>query len=60
MVQPAAVDGTGADAVETDDVVCCEESVEDEADHAGDTVLSEHVHTVVDADPELDWKCISE
>ena len=58
VVQPAAIDYACVDAVETDDVVCSEEGVEEEPDHSCDTVLSEHVHAVVDADPELDYKVL--
>lgn len=53
MVDPTTFE-ICVDAVETDDVVGGEEGVEDKADHAGDAVLGEHIHTVVDADPELD------
>jgi len=40
-------------AVEADDVVGAEQGIEDEADHAGDAMLSEYVHCVVDADQVL-------
>lgn len=60
VVEPAAGDEAGVDAVETDDPVCGEEGVEDEADHASDAVLSEHVHTVVDADQELDYELLAD
>ncbi len=54
VVEPAAGDDTGADTVKANDVVGCKEAVKDETDHSGKAVFGEHVHTVVDADPELD------
>lgn len=48
--------GTGVDTIETDDSVGGEESVEDETDNATDTVLSEDIEGVVDADEELDYR----
>lgn len=50
----AADAGPRVDAVEPDDVVDAHQRVEDEADHAGQTVLGEDVHAVVDAHPVLD------
>lgn len=41
-------------AAETNDVVSAEEGVEEQADHASDAVLSEHIHRVIDFDPVLD------
>jgi len=41
-------------ATETDDVVGAEEGVEKKTPHASDTVLSEHIHRVIDLDPVLD------
>jgi hypothetical protein len=55
VVEPAAGDDAGVDAVEANDVVGGEEGVEDEPDDAGDAVLGEHIHAVVNADPELDF-----
>jgi hypothetical protein len=52
VVDPAA-SHTSVDTVESDDVVGSEESVEDESNHTGDTVLSEDIHRIVDADPEF-------
>lgn len=43
----------GVHAVEADDVVRGEEGVEDEADHSADSVLSEHVERIIDANEEL-------
>ena len=54
MVEPTAVDRSRGDAVESDDVVGCEEGVEDEADHASYTMLCEDVHTIINTDPEFD------
>ncbi len=52
MVEPATRD-TVIDAIESNNVIGAEESVEEETDHTSDTVLSEHIHTIVDANPEL-------
>lgn len=51
---PATWVESSVHAVETDDVVCSENTVCEETKHAGDTVLSEHVHCVVDSDPVFD------
>ncbi len=62
LVEPAADDDAGVDAVEADDVRCAKQGVEDEADHTGDAVLGENVHGVIDADPVLDcrrWSVMS-
>ena len=45
---------TVVDAVQADDVVCAEETVDEEAPHSGDAVLSEDIEGVIDTDPELD------
>lgn len=52
VVNPAAVGRVHA--VETDDVGCGEDAVEEETDHSSDTVLSEHIESIIDLDPELD------
>jgi hypothetical protein len=54
VVEPATGDDAGADTVKANDVIGSEEGVEDETDDTSDTVLSEHIHAVVNADPELD------
>lgn len=60
VFDPAGGAVVDVDAVEADDVGGAEEGVEDEADHAGDAVLGEDVHAVVDADPVLDCGlCVS-
>lgn len=46
--------GTGVDTIETDDGIGGEESVEDETDDTADTVLSEDIEGIVNADEELD------
>jgi hypothetical protein len=46
--------GTGVDTIETDDGVGGEEGVEDETDDTADSVLSEDIEGVVNADEELD------
>src|SRR5699024_7366365 len=42
------------DTIEPDDFAGSEEAVKDETDHAADTVFSEDVEAVVDANEELD------
>jgi hypothetical protein len=46
------------DTVETDDVGCGKDTVEDETDHSGDTVLSEHIKGIIDLDPEFDCELL--
>lgn len=46
--------GTSVDTVEADDGAGSEEGVEEETDHAADTVLSEDIERVVNLDHELD------
>lgn len=58
MIEPAAVNEAGRHAVEADDVVCSEETVEDQTDHACDTVFGEIVHAVVDADKVLEFGAV--
>lgn len=55
VVDPAACDVARADAVEADDVGCAEEGVGEEPEYAGDAVLGEDVHGVVDAEEIFDW-----
>lgn len=59
VLDPAAVDGAGVYAIQADDVGCGEDAVEEEADHAGDSVLGKHIHGVVNLDPELDCLVVS-
>jgi hypothetical protein len=54
VVDPTSIDETGRHAVQTNDVICSEEAIEEKTNHTCDTVLGEIVHAVVDADPELD------
>lgn len=54
VVEPATSDNSGVDTVEADDVVGAEKGVENETNNTSNTVLSEHIHAIVDADPELD------
>ena len=53
LVDPAARHAV-VHAIEADDVVGAEQAVEEEANHAGDAVLGEYVHCVVDVDEVLD------
>ena len=64
VVGPATDNDARVDAVQTDDVGCAKESVGKETEHTGDTMLSEHVHGIIDSKPILDWgtrlaNCIS-
>lgn len=47
------------DAVETDNVGGGKDAVEDETDHSGNAVLSEHIEGIIDLDPELDCKMLA-
>jgi hypothetical protein len=58
VIQPATVNDTCVDSVETDNVVGCEESVEEKPNHSCDTVLSEYVHAIIDTDPEFDYQML--
>lgn len=58
VVDPSAVNDTVVDAVQTNNVVGSEESVEDEANNTADTVLSEHIERVVDLNEKLDYEGI--
>jgi len=49
---------TVVDAVEADDVVRAEDTVEEETDHSSDTVLSEDIEGIINADPELDCELL--
>ena len=52
VVDEAALD-TVVHAIEADDVVGAEQAIEEEANHAGDAVLGEYVHCVVNVDEVL-------
>jgi hypothetical protein len=56
-------DGTACNTVvytvESNDVVCTKNAVEEESNHTGDSVLSEHIEGIVNLDPELDCKMVS-
>jgi hypothetical protein len=45
---------TVVDAVEADDVVRAEDTVEEETNHSSDAVLSEDIEGIINADPEFD------
>lgn len=53
VVEPAAGNNAGVDTIKTDYIVCGKESIEDESNDTGHAVLSQHIHRVIDADPEL-------
>lgn len=54
VVDPAALDDARVDPVQADDVGRAEEGVGHQAQHAGDAVLGEDVHGVVDVEPVFD------
>ena len=56
MVEPAAVYDAGGNAVKSDYVVGGEEAIEEETDHACNSMFNQVIHRVVDADPEFDCK----
>lgn len=59
LCDPATGEEASVDTVEANDVGGTEETVEDETDNSSDTVLSEHIHSIIDLDPELDCEGIS-
>lgn len=60
VIEPATVDDAGVDTIEADDIIGGEEGVEDETDHAGDAVFSEHVHTIINYIPGLHLRASEE
>lgn len=52
-VEPSSCD-LHVDTIHADNVISTEDSVKDEADHAGDAVLREHIHSIVNAEVVLD------
>lgn len=59
VVNPAAWERAVVDTIEADDVRGAKECVEDETDHASDTVLGENIHSIINADPVLDYRNVS-
>lgn len=55
-VDEATGDDAGIDSIQSDNVIGTKERIEDEADHAGETVFCHHVHTIINVNPELDCK----
>ena len=55
VVDPAAIDDAGIDPIKANDIVGCKKTIEDETDHASDTVLREDVHAVINTNPELNY-----
>lgn len=53
VLDPATLDRV--DAVETDNILGGENTVEEETDHSSDAVLSEHIEGIINFDPELDY-----
>ena len=54
VVDEAASDEAGVDAVEADDVVGAEEGVEEEADHASNSMFRKNIERIVDSEEILD------
>jgi hypothetical protein len=48
---------TVVDTIETDNVRGSKDAVEEETDHTSNTVLSEHIHSIINTNPELDFGC---
>ena len=61
---PSTGDGTSrqcvVDTVETNNVPGTKDAVEEKTPHSSDTVLGEDIEGIVDLDPELDCKDVSE
>jgi len=57
LVQKASID-TVVNSVETDNVVGTKETIENETNHACNTVLCENVHGIIDVDHVLDLGCV--
>lgn len=55
-----ATNGSAVHSIESNDATAREKGVENEANHATDTVFGEDVEGVVDADEELDCKSLLE
>jgi hypothetical protein len=55
VLDPATWEETSVDTIETNDIASSEKTVEEETDHASDTVLSEHIEGIINFDPELDY-----
>ena len=51
---PSSDSRASVDTVQANNRIVTEQSIEDQTDNTSDTVLSQHIHRVVNADPELD------
>ena len=58
MTNPTACDDTSVDSVKTNDVGSTEESICKKPDYAGESVLSEDIQAVIDAEPVLDCELL--
>lgn len=59
VVDPSSLGDTVVHSIETDNVGCSENAVEEKTDHTGDTVLSEDIESIIDLNPELDFGKLS-
>lgn len=59
VLDPASNKDSVVHTVKANDVVGSEDAVEDKADDSSDAVLSEHVHSIINLDPELDCTVVS-
>ncbi|KAH0194437.1 ammonium transporter, partial [Aureobasidium melanogenum] len=55
VLNPSTIDVVNT--VKTNDVRGSENAVEEETNHASNTVLSEHIHSIINTNPELDLGC---
>lgn len=51
---PSSDSRASVDTIQADNRIVAEQSVEDQTDNTSDAVLSQHIHRIVNADPELD------
>lgn len=56
LVNEATSDDAGVDTIQADDVGCAKESISNKTKNACDTVLSEHIHRVIDSEPVFHWR----
>ena len=58
MVDPAARDDAGVDAIESDDVGCTEERIGHQPEHPCNAVLGEDVHCIVNMKVVFHWNAL--
>jgi len=54
VLDPSSGEESSVDTIKANNVAGSENAIEEKTDHSGDTVLSEHVESVINLDPELD------